>query len=271
MEFSVLMSIYYKEKPEYFNRCMESIWDEQTAKPDEIVLVQDGSLNKDLYEIINKWKIKLKNKLVIVKIKQNIGLASALNEGLKYCKYELIARMDTDDIAMPYRFEKEIKFMEFHKNIDIVGTFIEEFSDEMNYYKLVSYPLKNEDMFTFFKKRPPLAHVTVMFKKSFFEKAGYYPISGHITNEDTLLWKKGFKNGCNFANIDYIGVKVRITKDFFNRRRNYKKVFWDLRNRIEVIHDLKYDYSAYIYALGIFIVNILPPKLKKIAYKYLRD
>lgn len=106
MKFSILMSIYHKEKPEYFNRAIQSIWDEQSVKPDEIVLIQDGRLSDELYKAISKWKIKLGGVLKIIPLEHNVGLGDALNKGIKYCSYELIARMD---IALPDRFKKQLK------------------------------------------------------------------------------------------------------------------------------------------------------------------
>lgn len=94
MNFSVLLSLYHKENPVWFNRAMQSIWDDQTIKPNEIVLVQDGPLNSELYSVISDWKAKLYDVLNVVALAENVGLGAALNEGLKYCQYELVARMD---------------------------------------------------------------------------------------------------------------------------------------------------------------------------------
>jgi hypothetical protein len=160
--------------------------------------------------------------------------------------------------------------MENNRDIDVCGTFIEEFGDGIDYKKIVKYPLTHQKMFEFFKARVPIAHVSACFRDTYFKKAGFYPENGHITNEDTLMWLKGFKNGCKFANIDYIGVKVRVSKNFFNRRRNLKKVWYDFKNRIEVVKELNYGYKGYILAIGMLIINILPPGLKKLAYKILR-
>ena len=136
MKFSVLMSIYNKEKPEYFNRAMQSIWDEQTVKPDEIVLVQDGKLTDELYNSIEQWKEKLKKIFKTIPLEVNVGLGDALNIGIKHCNFELIARMDTDDISLPNRFEKQLKVFE-NKNIDICSTWVSEFEDDEN--KIISY------------------------------------------------------------------------------------------------------------------------------------
>lgn len=121
MSLSILMSIYHKENPEYFNQTMESIWFKQTLKPNEIVLVEDGKLTRELYSAINSWKDKLGDKLVSIPLAQNVGLASALNEGLKVAKGNFIARMDTDDIAESERFKKQFEFLQQNSDIDAVG------------------------------------------------------------------------------------------------------------------------------------------------------
>jgi glycosyltransferase involved in cell wall biosynthesis len=126
MHFSVLLSLYTKENPLYFNQAISSIWDEQTLKPNQIVLVKDGPLTPELDQAIDEWGKKLGDILTIVALPENIGLGAALNEGLKYCKYDLVARMDTDDISLPERFEKQISFMANNPDIAVSSTWIEE-------------------------------------------------------------------------------------------------------------------------------------------------
>ena len=108
MKFSVLMSIYYKEKPAYFELSLESVLD-QTLLPDEVVIIEDGPLTEKLYEIINNYKIKHPDIIKTHKISKNMGLGNALREGIKKCKHDIIMRMDTDDICENDRFEKQIK------------------------------------------------------------------------------------------------------------------------------------------------------------------
>lgn len=126
IKFSVLMSLYYKEVPEYLNECLESLA-VQTCPATEIVIVKDGLLTEELEKILSLWQNKLP--LTIVGYEENKGLAYALNYGLQFCSYELVARMDSDDICMPDRFEKQIKYFEEHKETVIVGANILEFYD----------------------------------------------------------------------------------------------------------------------------------------------
>ncbi len=270
MKYCVIMSIYKNDKLEYVKESLNSIYT-QTLKADIFIKI-DGKIDKKLEEFLLSEKEK-GNIKYLDKREENRGLAISLNEliqeGLKQ-NYEYFFRMDADDISNADRFKNQIEFMKENKEIDICGTFIKEFGDGIEYEKIVKYPLTHNEMFNFFKKRVPLAHVSVCFRKSFFEKAGLYPEKYHITNEDTLMWLKGFKSGCKFANINYIGVNVRVNKNFFRRRSSFKKVWYDFKNRLEVNRELNYGFDSYFYAVGIFCVNLLPPNLKKLAYKYLR-
>ena len=270
MKSCVLMSVYKNDKLTYVKEALNSLYN-QTLKTDIFIKI-DGEVDKKLENFLFEEKYK-GNIKYLDKREENRGLAVSLNElireGLKR-RYEYFFRMDADDISNIDRFKKQIEFMGKNKDIDICGTFIEEFGDGIDYKKIVKYPLTHKEMFDFFKKRVPLAHVSVCFRKSFFAKAGLYPEKGHITNEDSLMWLQGFKNGCKFANIEYVGVKVRVNKDFFNRRRNLNKVRYDFKNRILINKKLNYGLDSYFYALGMLIINLLPSTLKKIAYKKLR-
>jgi glycosyltransferase involved in cell wall biosynthesis len=122
--FSVLMSIYSKENARYFDRAMTSIWDEQTVKPSEIILVEDGKLTDELYSSISQWKEKIGRTFRIVPLEKNVGLGDALNIGLQKCNYELVARMDTDDICVNNRFEKRLLVFRDHVDIDVCSSWL---------------------------------------------------------------------------------------------------------------------------------------------------
>lgn len=269
--FSVLMSIYHKEKPRYFDSCMCSIWNKQTLKPNEIILVLDGGLTKELYELIDEWKKKLGELMKIIPIEKNAGLGNALNIGLKSCTYDFIARMDTDDIATPRRFEKQTIFLINNSDVDVLGTCISEIDEQgKQLNKVVNYPLKHKDLFLFFKKRDPLAHPTVMFRKRFFEKAGVYPEELQFA-EDTLLWYQGFLNGCKFANISYVGLRYRRTSDFYKRRSNIKKTIGLLKIRLLTINtNLNYGIAADLSAIAYFLISLAPQSIKQLLYNKLR-
>ncbi|WP_201352081.1 glycosyltransferase [Hydrogenimonas urashimensis] len=266
---AVIMSLYSGDNPKKVKEALESLYC-QSYRLDIFIQI-DGPVS----DAMEKWlDEELRNRRIkyLGKRKENLGLADSLNDLLHVVlkqDYAYIARMDADDISMPDRIRKQYDFMQAHPDVDVVGGAIEEFSDDGDYRKIVRYPLSHEAMFRFFKKRVPLAHVTAFFRRTFFEKAGYYPTQSP-TNEDTLMWMEGFRNGCRFANIPDIVVRVRVTSSFFGRRGGLKKAWSDLKDRLLVIRTLGYNFDAYFYALALFGVNVAPGWLKKILYKRLR-
>jgi len=269
MKFSVLMSIYYKEKPEYFNRCMESIWDEQSVKPNEIVLVEDGKLSQELYEIINKWKEKLGSLFKTIPLKKNVGLGDALNIGLQECRYEIVARMDTDDIAMPDRFEKQLKVFE-NSNIDICSSWVGEF--EKNENKIMQYrkvPKTHAEIVKFAKKRNPMNHPAVMYKKSTVIKAGSY--KKMMGFEDYYLWIRMILNGASFYNIQEPLVNMRAGVNQLERRRgkNYIKAEIDF---LKTIYNEGFLNSFEFFKILIIRLSLraMPKRVLQNIYKLLR-
>lgn len=216
MSFSVLLSIYYKENPRWFSRAMQSIWDEQTVKPDEIVLVQDGPLTKELETEIEKWQEKLGAVLKCVPLEQNVGLGEALNIGLQYCSCELVARMDTDDIARPNRFEKQLAAFQ-HKDIDICGSWVTEFDkDEQVITGTRRLPQDHIDLMRFAKTRCPMNHPSVMYKKSVVQSAAGYQHMMWL--EDYYLWVRMLLAGACFYNIQEPLVHMRAGIGQLERR-----------------------------------------------------
>ncbi len=267
-QIAVIMSVYKNDRLEYLKEALSSLY-AQTRQAD-IFIQQDGEVSLEIEAFLDNALAE--DKIVYLgKREKNIGLAGSLNDLLVVVlsKYQYIMRMDADDISIFNRVEEQFRFMEKYPKIDVVGSYIEEFSREMVYVKLVKYPLTHIEMFDFFNKRVPLAHVSAFFRNSFFQKAGLYPTDSS-TNEDTLLWMNGFKSNCQFANIAVSLVDVRVGKAFFGRRGGYKKALSDLKDRIKVIRRLGYNFDAYVYAVGVLIVNISPGFIKKFLYKRLR-
>ena len=160
--------------------------------------------------------------------------------------------------------------MNNHKNIDICGGHIEEMDENKKSIGVIRYPLSHDEMKCFFGKRNPLAHVSVIFRKSYFHKAGLYPVDTD-KDEDTIFWLNGFLSGCKFANIDEVLVRVRGNKDFYLRRNGLSKSLSDLKNRCLVIRKLNLSYVNYIFACARFVIFIIPiPHVTQFAYKFLR-
>lgn len=214
------MSIYHKESVKDLHRVMVSIWYEQSIKPDEIVLVQDGKLNDLLYEEIQTWKEILNGRLVIVDLINNKGLGNALDQGIQHCSYEIIARMDIDDIALPNRFEKQLNIFR-SKDIDICGSWISEFDQDEN--TIVSFrkvPEYHDEITMFAKHRNPLNHPSVMYKKKSVLNSGGYKHMKWF--EDYFLWCRMISNGMRFYNIQEPLVKMQAGYDQLKRRSGLK-------------------------------------------------
>jgi len=263
------MSIYYKEKPEYFDRAIKSIWDEQTIKPSEIILVQDGKLSDELYQVIAKWKERLVDIFETISLEQNVGLGDALNIGLDKCSYELVARMDTDDIALPDRFEKQLKVFE-NSNVDICSSWISEFDNDEN--KIISYrklPKNHHEIVIFMKKRNAINHPAVMYKKSVVLKSGGY--KKMIWFEDYYLWARMILSGAKFYNIQEALVKMRAGYGQLERRSGYNYAIAEIKFLQELYHQGFFNIKELIIGIAIrFTVRVIPKFLVKKIYQKLR-
>ena len=267
-KFSVLMSVYYKENTDYLKQALESI-ENQTLKAAEWVLVEDGILTDELYGVINQYKEKYGNFLKIIKLRKNSGLGEALMVGVQNCSYPLIARMDTDDISRNDRFELQINEFKKDPSLDICGSHIYEFIDDIN--NIVStriVPLEDKEIKEYQKRRDSFNHMSVMFKKQSVLDSGNYETC--FLMEDTLLWVKMFLNNCKGKNIDDYLVYARVGKDMYSRRGGLK-YFKKYRNARKVIYKTGYiSYFDYLITILIqFIVCIIPNRLREFIFKKL--
>ncbi len=213
MSFSVLMSIYTKESPCYLEECFESL-SSQTLKATEIILVEDGPITGELSAVIDHYCFDLPVKRI--KLKVNLGLASALNEGLKHCSNELVLRMDTDDVALPHRFERQVKFMQDNPDISVASAWVEERDNEMadsGFLKVM--PEHHCEILTFAKRRNPINHPVAIFRKSAVLAVGGYPL---VFPEDYALWSVMLVNGYKFYNAQEVLLYMRTGDAFIDRR-----------------------------------------------------
>lgn len=268
MNFSVLISVYAKEKPEYLKVALESIWDKQTLQPTEIVLVKDGVLTPELDEVIGQFGLRAP--LIICQLKLNEGLGKALAIGLKKCSNDLVARMDSDDISSPLRFEKQIRVMTEKPELDILGTNIAEFHNQGD--KACSYrrlPSQFCDIQSFAKKRNPLNHMTVLFKKSAVIDAGnYLPFFGY---EDYYLWIRMLRNGSLIGNISEDLVFARVGNDMYARRHGIRFFIQELKLQKELLQMdflTKREYFRNIFLRA--LPRLFPAWGIKLVYKFLR-
>lgn len=272
LSLSVIASIYEKENPCFLKEALNSI-SEQTLQPTLVVIVFDGKIGKALESVVREWLDIYQGKVTLVEKESNEGLAIALNLALKHCNSEYIVRVDTDDISLPNRFEEQVTFLEQNIDIDVVGSNIAEIDSNGFIIKSqVNYPQSHEQCLLFFTKRDPLAHPATMFRKSFFEKAGFYDETcvRDRNYEDTILWYHGFKNDCKFANIQSVLLHFRRTDEFYSRRGGVKKSFNFFKDRVRIVSNLNLGFIGYFYAVAYLILALSPAKLKKLAYNYLR-
>ncbi len=216
--YSVLMSVYYKENPEFLKESIESILG-QTIKPDQFVIVKDGNLNEELDEIISEYENKFPMLFSIVYLNENCGLAIALDQGLKVCRNDLVARMDSDDISKPDRCEKQLnKFSEI-KKLAILGSNIDEFYDDLNVISSSRVvPSDYADICKWIKRRNPFNHPTVMFKKSEVLRCGGY---GTLKRgQDFDLFSRMINMGCYAENINESLLLFRSDEDNYFRRKS---------------------------------------------------
>ncbi len=269
-KYSVLMSVYCKEKPEFLEQAIQSIYD-QTVKTDDFVLICDGKLTEELDKVIDKFKTKFGDVMNIVRFEENHGLGHALNVGVTLCKNELIARMDSDDISKKDRCEKELKkFME-DDTLSIVGSNILEFTETPEKADILrKVPELNEDIIKFSKKRCPFNHPSVMYKKSAVIESGNYRSVRHM--QDYYLWVDMLTNNKKGYNIQEPLVFMRASNDLYKRRsgREYIKIqnnlFRIMRER-HYITILEYYSSITIRTLSAFAPNFLR---KRVFKKFLR-
>jgi len=276
MQFSVLLSIYYKEDPLLFHRAMVSIYEEQTLKPDEIVLVQDGPLPKDLSDAIVYWQKALPEVFKTIPLSENQGLGIALAIGLEACSHSIVARMDTDDIALPNRFERQIAYFNDKEvmsrvpyPIDICGSWVDEFeTDELCNTSTRRLPEFHSELIKFAKRRNPINHPSVMFKKDLILKAGNYQKMPYF--EDWYLWVRAILCDAHLYNIQESLVKMKAGYEQLERRRgkNYAKNEFNFLKALKRLNFL--NFYQYVFFLFRVTVRILPKKIVHFIYKLLR-
>lgn len=269
MKFSVLISVYNKEEPNFLEQSLLSV-ENQTLMPNEIVLIKDGTLTPELDAVISQCRERSEIPYKIVNIVHNIGLGRALNHGIQYCSHEWIARMDSDDIAVSDRFEKQIDYIKTHPKVSVIGGAICEF--EYDVWKCSAEripPIHHRNILAFAKYRNPINHMTVMFNKEHALMAGgYLPLNGF---EDYYLWIRMLQSRYVFANLETVLVKVRAGDSMLQRRKGwaYIKNEWLFEESARREGFLS-RYEMYRNLLIRTITRIMPTFLLKRVYNLLR-
>ena len=265
MTISVLMSVYQSERGAFLDRSLQSVWDDQTRKPEQIVLVEDGPLTKELYAVIGKWKERVGEVLTLCVNKENLGLTKSLNKGLEAATGDLIARSDSDDISAPHRFEIQERFFLEHPDVDIIGGSMQEFDDENECLNVRHYPLTHEEACRYIVKACPLAHPSVMMRRRIFEGGLRYD-ERYRMSQDIKLWFDAILAGYRLSNVPDICLYFRQQGDVFRRRSRVKawNEFNIYMNGIYRMHGL--FTLAYRYPIARYVFRNLPPSLVKRIY-----
>lgn len=267
--FSVLLSLYKKEDPEYLKEALDSIF-AQTVKSDDVVLIEDGRLPEDLETVVCKYESRYPV-LHVVRFEKNRGLGVALNEGLKYCKHDIIARGDTDDINHPDRFERELKILLEHPEYDLISAWIDEFVDNpKQIHSQRRLPEKPEDIYKYGKHRCPVNHPVAMYRKKAVEKVGGYQTD--LFPEDYYLWMKMLKTGCKFYNIQDSLLYFRYNPDTIKKRGGWRYAVDEAKTQWKAYHQLHYlSIADFCFNVSIrFTTRIFPNKLRQFIYAIIR-
>ena len=268
MNFSLLMSVYNKENPNFFDSALESNLINQTLKPNEFVLVCDGPLNDEIDAVIEKYVSLFPEIMAVYRLPKNEGLGKALNFGIEKCRNEIIVRADSDDISAFNRFEKQMAFLEKNKDIAVFGSSIEEFIDDYTKSEhSKKMPLTDSEIRNYIKRRNPINHMTVVFKKSMIEKIGSYMPMPYL--EDYYLWVRAAAGGYKFANMEESLVYARVGNGMIKRRGRKEQISgWKTIGKymLEKKMITKAEYIQNVIAINFFVH--MPSSLKELSYRF---
>lgn len=262
---TVLTAVHKSEKPEYLRQALKSIWEDQTRKPDEIILVEDGPLGRELHRVIADFKSRTKGRFKSIVNEENLGLTKSLNKGLSLASGELIARMDSDDISLPDRFARQVEYMERHPSVAVLGSFIREFNDIEGDLGIRSYPIENEEIKRYIHKASPVAHPSVMLRGNVFRESLHYD-ERYITSQDVALWFEVLHRGYLMANLPEILLKFRRDHDVY-KRRGRKKAKNEFLIYMRGIYKMDGIFTfAYVFPILRFMIRCLPSSAVKALY-----
>lgn len=268
--YSVLMSVYKNDSPDDLATALKSIYDDQTRKPDEIIVVFDGPLTEALLHTLDSFRAGKEDIVRYYPQEENRGLGEALRIGSELCTGEYILRMDSDDVSDPHRFEKQIRYIEAHPEVDVLGTDIAEFNrspDEPG-KRVRACPVRHEDIVEMGKTRNPMNHVSVCMKKSALMKSGGYQTL--LLLEDYYLWLRMIAAGCRLANLHEALVYVRVGNGFDSKRGARERITgWRVLQDFMLEHRMITKREARRNMILIRVFVMTPAWLKRLLYQKL--
>ncbi len=271
-QFSVLMSVYYRENPAYLREAFDSVLVHQELQPDEMVLVVDGQVPGALNEIIESYQARFGEVLRVYRLAVNSGLGKALNYGLEKCSYPLIARADSDDINDPRRFKEQVERFRQDPALAVLGTCVDEFDQDNRWPRYEKkMPFSHVDIVKMAKFRNPIMHMSVMFKKEAVTGAGGYQHLPYL--EDYYLWVRALSKGYKFANLDKCLVHVRVGNNMLKRRSSREYLTsWSTLGRFMKTNRMINLIEYWRNMLSIYVFIYMPVPAKKAIYKvFLRN
>lgn len=270
MNFSVLMTVYKNDNEINFANAINSIWD-QSLRPNQIVLVVDGPVSNKIIDVIKKWKDELKEIFSVTFLSENSGLAHALNVGLKECKYDYVARMDSDDLAFPDRFEIQMTYLKDNPDVAMVGGMYNIYDSKMN--KIIDtriLPESFEEIKEFSQKRTPINHPTIIFKKEIAMNLGGYPEEiGRF--EDWGFALKFINNNYIIINLNKFLVKFRGGDSLLSRRGGFSYMIEEIKalNEMKKLNLLTFNQILKNLIVRVPI-RLIPTGLREQIYKLIR-
>jgi len=263
--FSVLISVFLRDNHLLFDLALKSIF-RNSIQPNEVVLIVDGPITKEIESIISKYANEWPKLLKVYRLKNNMGLFFALNYGIKKINSYWVVRADSDDINHRNRFENLMRFSS--RGYDVIGSGINEVDNEGNFLRKKSSPEKHKEICAFALRRNPINHMSVMFKKNIFMEVGGYP--DLYFREDYGLWVKLIAHGAIFYNIQMELVDANIANGFLNRRGGIRYAFAEIKLQ-SLMSDLglKSRFSAFFDGSLRTFVFLLPSFLRGKIYMHL--
>jgi len=256
-KLSVLMSIYSGDNSEYLDAAIKSIVT-QIRPPDEIVLVKDGPVTKELSDIVEKWQQKRPGLFKVVSLPENCGLGVALQEGLKACSYDIVARMDVDDISCRDRFEKQLKLLQDNPEVAVVSSWMACFEDNPdNIVFIRRMPQEYEDIRRIAKFRNPICHPPAMFRRSEVEAVGGY--TNRRRNQDYNLWARMLLNGSKITCIPEPLYKFRCNNDFLKRRTSLQHTISMIKLQNEFLKMGFISLPQYLFNISVRVTACILP------------
>lgn len=264
--YSVLMTVYNKENPDFFTAAIQSMLS-QTVKTDDFVIVCDGPLTSELEAVLETCVQKNPGLFNIVRLQKNVGIGRATNVGLQHCCHDLVAKMDSDDIALPERCEKQLNMYSQNSELMVLGGYIEEFDrDPETPFAIRCVPESNEEIRAFAKRRQPFNNQTVMYRRSAVNQVGGYRTLRR--SEDYDLYLRMLHHGCQGANLMEVLTKVRVNREARMRRSSWDTLKGCVKSRwyaYSIGYSSLLDFLVCV--IGELIITVSPGIMQKFIYK----